>query len=132
MVEGPVPPQAATKVRLPAKLANRRMGGVIDRERLFAWLDGQGERPLLWIAGPAGAGKTTLVSTWLARTHKPGGWYRVDAGDGDPATVFSYLALAARARSRKRMLQLLALTPEVLLDLPGFARLALRERIEAG
>lgn len=122
MVQHSTSTEAAPRSRLPAKLANRRMGGVIDRERLFAWLDAQGERPLLWITGPAGAGKTTLVSTWLARTHTPGVWYRVDADDGDPATVFSYLALAARAHSRKRKLQLPALTPEVLLDVPGFAR----------
>jgi LuxR family maltose regulon positive regulatory protein len=121
MVQHSTSTEAAPRSRLPAKLANRRMGGVIDRERLFAWLDAQGERPLLWITGPAGAGKTTLVSTWLARTHTPGVWYRVDADDGDPATVFSYLALAARAHSRKRKLQLPALTPEVLLDVPGFA-----------
>jgi ATP/maltotriose-dependent transcriptional regulator MalT len=87
MVQHSTSTEAAPRSRLPAKLANRRMGGVIDRERLFAWLDAQGERPLLWITGPAGAGKTTLVSTWLARTHTPGVWYRVDADDGDPATV---------------------------------------------
>jgi LuxR family maltose regulon positive regulatory protein len=112
----------AVRARLPAKLSNRRMGWVIDRERLFARLDAEGERPLLWVAGPAGAGKTTLVSTWLERTHLPAAWYRVDAGDGDLATVFSFLAQAARAHSRKRRLQLPALTPEYLADLPGFAR----------
>lgn len=108
--------------QLPAKLSRPRLFGVVDRERLFALLDEQRERPVVWIAGPPGAGKTTLVSTYLALEHTPTLWYRIDEGDADIATFFGYLAQAAGACGKGRKPKLPALTPEYLLDLPGFAR----------
>lgn len=48
----------------------------------------------MWVSGPAGAGKTSLVSTWLEARERPFLWYRLDAGDGDVGTFFDGLASA--------------------------------------
>ena len=110
------------QTRLPAKLSRPRLFGVIERDRLFALLDAQRGRPLVWVTGPPGAGKTTLVTTYLARARAAALWYRIDEGDADAATFFSYLGQAAAALTRKRALHLPLLSPQYLLDLPGFAR----------
>jgi ATP/maltotriose-dependent transcriptional regulator MalT len=49
------------------------------------------ERPVIWIAGPAGCGKTTLVSSYLEARGIPCLWDQIDQGDADPATFFYYL-----------------------------------------
>ena len=89
------------EARLPAKLSRPRMSGVIDRARLFALLDTRRESPLLWVQGPPGAGKTTLVTTYLAHARSGSLWYRVDDGDADAATFFSYLSQASSTCTRK-------------------------------
>ncbi|MGB5053940.1 MAG: hypothetical protein WBO24_06055, partial [Nitrospirales bacterium] len=37
------------------------------------------------VAAPAGFGKTTLVSEWVAGCGRPAAWLSLDAGDNDPA-----------------------------------------------
>ena len=115
----------------PAKLSNRRSTDSVDRERLFERFDRTGAAPLVYVHGPAGAGKSTLVSSYLARRHWPVLWYRVDESDADAATAFTYLAQGAMAITRKRRLALPALKPEFLLDLPGFTRRFFRLFFEA-
>jgi ATP/maltotriose-dependent transcriptional regulator MalT/DNA-binding SARP family transcriptional activator len=103
---------------LPTKLARPLAQGLVPRERLFALLDKFRRRPLTWIAGPPGAGKTSLVSSWIEARGLHCVWYRVDAGDADPATFFHYLEQA----TRRGKAPLPALTPEYLPDLPGFVQ----------
>ncbi len=111
-------------VSAPAKLARPRLHDIAGRERLFSLLDERCKRPLIWIFGPPGAGKTTLVASYLHARRLPGIWYQADAGDGDPATLFYYLHQAVPSSGQVR-LPLFA--PEYPSDLSGFARRFFRE-----
>jgi ATP/maltotriose-dependent transcriptional regulator MalT len=62
------------------------------RERLNSGLD----RPLTLVCAPAGYGKTTLLSDWLADTDHPYAWLSLDESDSDLAVFLGYLAAAIR------------------------------------
>ena len=48
------------------------------------------------ISAPAGFGKTTLVSEWIASCGQPAAWLSLDEGDNDPARFLNYFAAALR------------------------------------
>lgn len=110
--------KAAAKL---AKLSRPRLYDALPRERLFQLLDQKRKHPAIWIGGPPGAGKTTLVASYLETAKLPSVWYQVDAGDTDPATFFYYLGQVA-GPTRKRPQQLQLFTSEFLTDLEGFSR----------
>ena len=113
-----------------AKLTRPRLYEAVHRERLFKRLDEQRQQmPVTLVAAPPGAGKTTLVASYLEARKLTGIWYQVDPGDSDPATFFYFLGLAERGLSskQKKGSALPLLTPEYLPDLVGFARRFFRE-----
>jgi len=49
---------------------------------------------LTLISAPAGSGKTTLVSEWVAVCERPVAWLSLDDGDNDPTRFLMYLVSA--------------------------------------
>jgi DNA-binding SARP family transcriptional activator len=77
------------------KLTPPKPAAVVLRQRLFTLLDEARSCPVIWITGPPGSGKTTLVASYLqARALSPV-WYQLDECDHDPATCFRLLGFAA-------------------------------------
>ncbi|RDE49148.1 MAG: hypothetical protein DVS81_18240, partial [Candidatus Accumulibacter meliphilus] len=58
-----------------AKLSRPRLARVHPRERLFKRLDECLEHPAVWVSGAAGAGKTTLIASYLSARKLPALWY---------------------------------------------------------
>ena len=107
------------------KLAPPRLGRVFARERLFAELDLAAERPALWLGAAPGAGKSTLVSSWLLARQRRALWLQVDAGDADPATFVQSLDTLF-TRTAETPLELPAFRADDLSDLPGWLRRRVR------
>src|SRR3990172_2638753 len=61
-------------------------------ERLNEGLSAGGKLTL--ISAPAGFGKTTLVSEWVAGRGQPAAWLSLDDGDSDPTRFLTYLIAA--------------------------------------
>jgi LuxR family maltose regulon positive regulatory protein len=66
----------------------------ILRPRLIERLNGGLHGKLTLISAPAGFGKTTLVSAWVALCGRPVAWLSLDEADSDPARFLSYLVAA--------------------------------------
>jgi LuxR family transcriptional regulator, maltose regulon positive regulatory protein len=107
---------------VPAKISVPRLAESYARVRLFRAFDAACHKKLVWISAPAGAGKTSVVATYLAARRRPALWYNVDARDSDAANLFHYLTLAAGLDSRRRQLKLPAFTAENQQGVAAFAR----------
>ena len=80
-----------TKINAPALRHS-----LVSRMRLLGLLsDGlkQGHK-LTLISAPAGFGKTTLVSEWIASGATPAAWISLDESDNDPVRFLTYLIAA--------------------------------------
>lgn len=84
-------PLLATKLFIPAPRVRR-----VVRDRLLERLEAGKHRPLTLIAAPAGSGKTTLVSEWLAARPQPAAWLSLDQSENDPASFWRHLLAAIR------------------------------------
>ena len=110
-----------------AKLLRPQLHRPVARQRLFRLLDRRATHPVLWVSGPPGCGKTTLVASYITSRRLPAAWYRVDEGDRDPAAFFTYLNLLARQFGSPDAPDLPTLSPEYFPDLAAFTRRCFRE-----
>ena len=91
-------PILATKLYIPPPRPK-----VVLRPRLIERLNeglrqNQGfGRKLTLISAPAGFGKSTLVSEWVAGCARRVAWLSLDAGDNDPARFLAYLVAALQS-----------------------------------
>jgi LuxR family maltose regulon positive regulatory protein len=104
-----------------AKITRPRLTEVLPRKRLFRIMD-QNRSPFTWISGPAGSGKTTLVTSYVDARNLPCLWYQLDESDGDLATFFYYLGLAVKEAAPRVKKNLPLLTPEYLQGIPTFTK----------
>lgn len=85
---------------LESKLhAPRRRGGVVPRARLAPRLAPDALPAVVLVSAPAGFGKTTLLTEWLAADRldrRPAAWLSLDRRDSDPAVFWSYVVAAVR------------------------------------
>lgn len=95
---------------------------MLARTRLFRIIDKGRRHPVVWISGPAGSGKTTLVGNYLDVHKLPCLWYQVDAGDADIASFFYYLGQAAQKAAPRYRKPLPLLTPEYLPGITTFTQ----------
>jgi LuxR family transcriptional regulator, maltose regulon positive regulatory protein len=103
-------PQAVPAI---AKVSRPRLVDLERRARLFRRLDKLcRDHRALWIAAPAGFGKTSLLVSYLETKKLPALWFRVDPGDAEAADLFFYLRLAVEAFEH---------SPRAGLALPTFA-----------
>jgi LuxR family maltose regulon positive regulatory protein len=82
-------PILATKLYIPPPRPS-----VVPRPRLTEQLNEGLDCKLALISAPAGFGKTTLVSEWIASCGRPVAWLSLDERDNDPARFISYLVKA--------------------------------------
>jgi LuxR family transcriptional regulator, maltose regulon positive regulatory protein len=68
----------------------------VDRTRLLEELQRANRRPLTLIAAPAGYGKTTVVTQWLASDFRPPSvaWISLDMSDNEPVRLWTDIATA--------------------------------------
>jgi LuxR family maltose regulon positive regulatory protein len=83
-----------TKLSVP-----RRRAATVPRPRLGERLSRGLDARLTLVSAPAGFGKTTLVSGWLAsaeaaRPERKAAWLSLDQADNDPTTFWRYLIAA--------------------------------------
>ncbi len=87
---------------MPKLRPPRPTASLLSRERLLARLDESLSRKLTLVLAPAGFGKTTLVSEWIATRDPrdgsalPVSWIALDEGENDPIRFWHYLIVACQ------------------------------------
>jgi LuxR family maltose regulon positive regulatory protein len=78
---------AATKTRPPLPPTT-----LVRRTRLFEYLSRDVRFAL--VCAPAGSGKSTLISSWIADRGRPVAWLQVEQPDSDPTRFWSFVTQA--------------------------------------
>ena len=88
-------PLLETKLHIP-----KRRRSLVERPRLSERLGRGADSALTLVSAPAGFGKTTLLTEWLAAAtphERLVGWLSLDERDNDPVAFWTYLVAALRA-----------------------------------
>src|SRR4030088_3450206 len=89
---GMASPLLETKLYVP-----RRRRGVVPRARLIERLTQGAEGKLTLVSAPAGFGKTTLLTEWLASApanNRAAAWVALDQSDNEPTLFWAYVIAA--------------------------------------
>ncbi len=105
-----------------AKITRPGAEGILPRKRLFRLLDQTRHRPVTWVSGPPGSGKTSLIASYLDIRKLPCLWYQVDERDSDLATFFFYMGRAVKQVSPRHRNPLPLLTSEYSLNVSSFTK----------
>ncbi len=105
-----------------AKIVRPGAKGIYPRKRLFRLLDRGRKFPIIWMTGPPGSGKTSLVASYLDARKLPCLWYQIDERDADIASFFYYMGVAATKAGPRKGKPLPLLTPEYLSGIPAFTK----------
>jgi ATP/maltotriose-dependent transcriptional regulator MalT/DNA-binding SARP family transcriptional activator len=104
------------------KINSPSADGIFPRKRLYALLDKYRSTHVTWITAPAGSGKTSLVTSYLAHCNSPFIWYQCDLGEKDIASFFYYLGLAVKKVKKAGEASLPLLTIEYLKNIKKYSR----------
>ncbi len=87
-----------TKLYVPKRPGGANGTFLVPRPHLIEKLNAGLTGKLTLVSAPAGYGKTTLVSEWIAQIQGDTAvcWLSLDEDDSDPQTFFHYLAAAVR------------------------------------
>ena len=91
-------PLLETKLHVP-----RWRRGLVARPRLSERLNRGAESALTLVSAPAGFGKTTLLTEWLAAAPADGrsvAWLSLDQRDNDPVLFWTYLVAALKTAAQ--------------------------------
>jgi LuxR family transcriptional regulator, maltose regulon positive regulatory protein len=92
---------AALDLLVPKLQLPRLPSSLVVRQRLLTQIDAGLEGKLTLLSAPAGFGKTTVVSQWLAdrRAHGqvlPVAWFSLEESDNDPIRFWRYVMMACQ------------------------------------
>jgi LuxR family maltose regulon positive regulatory protein len=104
----------ATKFSVP-----RAPKAMVVRPRLLDVLDAGVEGPLTLLAAPAGAGKSALMTSWIAHGRPPGpvAWVSLDADDADRRRFWRAVLEALARATGDEAVAALAISPREPLDM---------------
>lgn len=116
-----------SKTRFSSKIIPPVYQSIFERQRLFDILADNQHRPLVWVNGSPGAGKTTLVCSWLKHQHARFLWFRMDNSNMVSADLFYFLAQSVQRNYPVKQLQLPIFTAEYAGDIKAFAVVFFRQ-----
>jgi LuxR family maltose regulon positive regulatory protein len=120
MMVGAMPGWAVSAALLATKFAvPRGPKAMVVRPRLLDVLDAGTQGPLTLLAAPAGAGKSALLTSWIAHGSPPGpvAWVSLDADDADRRRFWRAVLEALSRATGDEAVAALAISPREPMDM---------------